>query len=323
MTAEPLRCGSVGRSVAFPAGGGPGRTVGTWRSGSSASSRWLQSGREGARSAAPSSEPCWPCWLCIAGSRSAADRLIDALWEDGQSANPANALQAQIGQLRRTLGPAAILTSEAGYALAVGPDDMDAVRFEQLVAKGRRLLRGGRAWSWRRPCWTKRSSCAGRAAGRVRLRRLRRCRAGTSGRVDPRGPRGQGRGGPGSRPPQGGHRPSWRPSVANIRSASVCGSCSSSPCTGTDGRPTLCGPTPRSVTVWSRSSGSTLAWPYGSSSPASWPRTRRSPWTLRSSPGRMPSADRSREPARAAQQFRRPPRRGRSSSARRFALADS
>ncbi len=69
-----------------------------------------------------------------------ADRLIDALWEDGQSANPANALQAQIAQLRRALGAAAILTSEAGYALAIGPDDLDAARFEVLVAKGRRLL---------------------------------------------------------------------------------------------------------------------------------------------------------------------------------------
>jgi hypothetical protein len=43
------------------------------------------------------------------------------LWGDGQAANPASALQAQIGQLRRTLGPAAILTTEAGYALAAGP----------------------------------------------------------------------------------------------------------------------------------------------------------------------------------------------------------
>src|ERR1035441_6382601 len=48
-------------------------------------------------------------------------------------ANPANALQAQIGQLRRTFGAAAILTSDAGYALAVGPDDVDVVRFGQLV----------------------------------------------------------------------------------------------------------------------------------------------------------------------------------------------
>ena len=77
------------------------------------------------------------------GKPVGADRLIDVLWEDGQSANPANALQAQIGQLRRSLGAAAILTTEAGYALAVDPGDIDAVRFEQLVAKGRRLLEEG------------------------------------------------------------------------------------------------------------------------------------------------------------------------------------
>ena len=49
-------------------------------------------------------------------------------------------MQAQIGQLRRTLGATAIVTSEAGYALDIGSDDLDAARFEQLVAKGRRLL---------------------------------------------------------------------------------------------------------------------------------------------------------------------------------------
>ncbi len=77
------------------------------------------------------------------GEPVSADRLIDALWGDGQVANPVNALQAQIGQLRRTLGATAILTSDAGYALDLGPDDVDAARFEQLVAKGRRLLEEG------------------------------------------------------------------------------------------------------------------------------------------------------------------------------------
>jgi len=77
------------------------------------------------------------------GQPISADRLIDALWGDGQAANPANALQAQIGQLRRTFGAAAILTSEAGYALCVGPGEVDIVRFEQLVTKGRRLAAGG------------------------------------------------------------------------------------------------------------------------------------------------------------------------------------
>src|SRR5271169_4639589 len=79
------------------------------------------------------------------GQPVSADRLIDVLWGDGQAANPANALQAQIGQLRRTFGPAAILTTEAGYALAVGPEDVDVVRFEHLVAQGRRLAEAGQA----------------------------------------------------------------------------------------------------------------------------------------------------------------------------------
>jgi predicted ATPase/DNA-binding SARP family transcriptional activator len=77
------------------------------------------------------------------GQPVSADKLIDVLWGDGQAANPANALQAQIGQLRRTLGPAAIVTTEAGYALDAGPDDVDVVRFEQLVAEGRRLAADG------------------------------------------------------------------------------------------------------------------------------------------------------------------------------------
>ncbi len=73
------------------------------------------------------------------GSPVSADRLIDQLWEDGQAAKPANALQAQIGQLRRTLGASSITTSEGGYALAVAPEEIDVVRFEQLVRTGRRL----------------------------------------------------------------------------------------------------------------------------------------------------------------------------------------
>ena len=77
------------------------------------------------------------------GQPVSADRLIDVLWGDGQAAHPANALQAQIGQLRRTLGPAAILTTEAGYALDAGPEDVDVVRFEQLAARGRRLFEEG------------------------------------------------------------------------------------------------------------------------------------------------------------------------------------
>jgi predicted ATPase/DNA-binding SARP family transcriptional activator len=77
------------------------------------------------------------------GQPVSADRLIDVLWSDGQAAHPVNALQAQIGQLRRTLGPATILTTEAGYALDLGAGDIDVARFEQLVTEGRRLAADG------------------------------------------------------------------------------------------------------------------------------------------------------------------------------------
>ena len=36
-----------------------------------------------------------------------------------------------------------IVTSDAGYALAIAPDDLDIVRFERLVAEGRRQLVAG------------------------------------------------------------------------------------------------------------------------------------------------------------------------------------
>jgi predicted ATPase/DNA-binding SARP family transcriptional activator len=72
------------------------------------------------------------------GRPVSAERLIDQLWGDGKTAKPANALQAQIVQLRRTLGASAIVTSESGYALDVDAGDLDAARFEDLIAEGRR-----------------------------------------------------------------------------------------------------------------------------------------------------------------------------------------
>ena len=94
------------------------------------------------------------------GQPVSADRLIDVLWGDGQAANPANALQAQIGQLRRTLGAAAILTTEAGYVLAAGPDEVDVVRFGQLVARDGGWLPAA-SWRRRRPFWARRWACGG------------------------------------------------------------------------------------------------------------------------------------------------------------------
>ena len=66
-----------------------------------------------------------------------AERLIDGVWDDDLPGNPANSLQAQVSSLRRLLGRDAIARRGQGYLLAVGPDDVDAIRFERLVRAGR------------------------------------------------------------------------------------------------------------------------------------------------------------------------------------------
>jgi hypothetical protein len=237
------------------------------------------------------------------GQPVSADRLIDVLWGDGQAANPANALQAQIAQLRRTFGVAAILTSEAGYALAVGPDDVDVVRFGQLVAEGRRLAGDGEAalasaalgeaLDLRRGEPLAEFADAGFADGeRAHLDELTlvavEARAGADLML---GRHGELAG-------------ELEPLCRSTRCASGCGSCASWPCTGADGRPRPCAPTPKSVIDWSASWASTPVRPCVNSRPASWPRTPRLPRpALRPAPrpALRPARPRSRRPRRRGQ----------------------
>jgi DNA-binding SARP family transcriptional activator len=79
------------------------------------------------------------------GGPLSGDRLIDTLWGDDTPGNPANALQALVAQLRRVLGSDAILTSDAGYALKVRPEDVDIFRFERMVVEARRSAGEGKA----------------------------------------------------------------------------------------------------------------------------------------------------------------------------------
>jgi DNA-binding SARP family transcriptional activator len=74
--------------------------------------------------------------LLDAGRRVPADRLCELLWGPTQPAHPAAALRSQIARLRRTLvavGGEVRLDSD-GYRLDIGPDELDANRFEDLVA---------------------------------------------------------------------------------------------------------------------------------------------------------------------------------------------
>ncbi|MBO2464252.1 ATP-binding protein [Actinomadura violacea] len=57
-----------------------------------------------------------------------------------------HALHSQVSRLRAALGPdAAIERDGGGYRIAVGPDDVDAGRFERLADEGRAALRDGAA----------------------------------------------------------------------------------------------------------------------------------------------------------------------------------
>lgn len=75
------------------------------------------------------------------------DRLIDELWGDEGSRDKQNALWVHLSNLRKVLEPDRpkgsesdlLLTRPPGYLLRIGPNDIDATVFEQLVAEGRAL----------------------------------------------------------------------------------------------------------------------------------------------------------------------------------------
>jgi predicted ATPase/DNA-binding SARP family transcriptional activator len=66
-----------------------------------------------------------------------ADRLIDELWDAALPADPRGALRTQVSRLRRALGPAGgdLATGEGGYRLTVRRGQLDATRFEDILAE--------------------------------------------------------------------------------------------------------------------------------------------------------------------------------------------
>ncbi len=76
--------------------------------------------------------------LALAGGQPVSTgALAEAVWDFALPADVANALQTLVSRARRALGEAAAVEqSAAGYRLAVAPDDVDALRFERLVAEG-------------------------------------------------------------------------------------------------------------------------------------------------------------------------------------------
>jgi len=76
--------------------------------------------------------------LALAGGRPVStDALAEAVWGADPPADLANALQTLVSRARRALGGAgAVEQSAAGYRLAIAPGDVDAFRFERLLAEG-------------------------------------------------------------------------------------------------------------------------------------------------------------------------------------------
>jgi predicted ATPase/DNA-binding SARP family transcriptional activator len=82
--------------------------------------------------------------LLHANEPVSADRLAIALWGDDAPAGAAKTIQVHVSRLRRALGqPGLLATTAGGYRLRVLPGELDADRFEQLAAEGRRALRDG------------------------------------------------------------------------------------------------------------------------------------------------------------------------------------
>ena len=80
-----------------------------------------------------------------------SDRLVEELWDDGPTPTAPKMLQKYVWQLRTTLDDRAldpesqrVVTRGQGYLLRVGPDELDATRFERLLADGRRARAAGR-----------------------------------------------------------------------------------------------------------------------------------------------------------------------------------
>jgi DNA-binding SARP family transcriptional activator/pimeloyl-ACP methyl ester carboxylesterase len=71
--------------------------------------------------------------LARAGGVVSVDTLVDLVWPGDPPQDPVAALHNQVSRLRRTIPFTRIETVAPGYRLAVGPDDLDSERFDQLV----------------------------------------------------------------------------------------------------------------------------------------------------------------------------------------------
>ncbi len=79
-----------------------------------------------------------------------SDQLVEELWAGAPPASGTRGLHVHVSRLRHALGAGCrdpgegrLLTTAGGYLLRVGADELDASRFERLIAEGRSLVAAG------------------------------------------------------------------------------------------------------------------------------------------------------------------------------------
>ena len=114
------------------------------------------------------------------------DRLVEELWDGDPPGTARHTLQSYVHRLRQALGPDAwrLVTRSPGYQLKVSADELDAQRFQDLAADGRRALVRGEPRTaadllaaalhlWRGPLLADLSDVAALEPERARLEALR------------------------------------------------------------------------------------------------------------------------------------------------------
>ena len=75
--------------------------------------------------------------LLDAGRPLSVERIVDRLWPDDPPASARKIVQNSVSRLRRALGEERLETRGHAYVLHAEADEIDAARFERLVAEGR------------------------------------------------------------------------------------------------------------------------------------------------------------------------------------------
>jgi DNA-binding SARP family transcriptional activator/tetratricopeptide (TPR) repeat protein len=73
------------------------------------------------------------------------EQLVDVLWEESPPSSARGQLQVRVSELRKLLGPSAIVRRAPGYLIKVEEDELDLDVFESSVAQARAELGGGNA----------------------------------------------------------------------------------------------------------------------------------------------------------------------------------